>query len=244
MPQEKKTTSVRLSEKKLFLHCTLRESSIAHPSTSAETVIVASSHRSRSSTCRLDAAIVGSFHRGSISRLPHKLRSLHRQFHCLLHEQLAPTFVHRTETGTPGEQLITTSHAASPKKHRCVRTAQGVRYVWTGLFDARVNLASSQAFDKNLETLPCTLAKHHASTCTTLPCHLVEIPEVVPSTDHVALSVRPFSVGTASRRKQRGPWPQTGRRYSFPIHRRSSGACPAAQRLHPSTPLSAEAPIP
>ena len=55
-----------------------------------------------------------------------------------------------------------------------------------------------------LKALFCALAKHHAApVCTTLPCHLVQIPEVAPSTDHVALSVQPFCGGVASRRGHR-----------------------------------------
>ena len=47
----RKSTHQSGSLREPSLHCTLRESSISHPPSSAEAVIVASFHRTRSSTC-------------------------------------------------------------------------------------------------------------------------------------------------------------------------------------------------
>ena len=94
MPQEEKQHQSG-SLRKPLLHCALREGSLSHPSTSAETVIVASSHRRRCCTCRLEAAIVASFHTGPISRLaPASFTPSPIPLLGAPSPPIAPTFVH------------------------------------------------------------------------------------------------------------------------------------------------------
>ena len=89
----RKTTSVRLSEKTFSTLCTARELALASLNIRWG-VIVASLHRGRCSTCRLEAIIVASFYRCSISRLPPaSFTPSSVPLHGAPSPPLAPTFV-------------------------------------------------------------------------------------------------------------------------------------------------------